>query len=125
MTQNRQTIPRARALARLLTNNSQRVGSRPDWDTLHNDAVTRPRGFERAIVEGFVALSAIAEAYKLAHFSGGDAIGTDGYASPYFEDMCRAMIKLLSLDIGRLDGGTCDGAVRALASEHGCDGDKL
>jgi hypothetical protein len=125
MTQAQIDTLRERALKRLLANNLQRVGSRPDWDTLHNAAVTRPRGFERAIVEGFVALNAIAEAYKLAHFSAGDPIGTDGYAEPYFTDMCRAMIKLLSMDIGRLDGGTCDGAIRQLATDHGCDGDTL
>jgi hypothetical protein len=124
MTQTQTDTPRERALRRLMAE-KPRPFSRPNWEQLHNDAVARPRGFERAIVEGFVALNAIADAYKLAQFSAGDPIGTDGYACPYFEQMCNALIKLLSCDIGRLDGGTCDGAIRQLATDNDCDGDKL
>lgn len=55
----------------------------------------------------------------------GSRIGNDGYAGPYWTDIGRALLKLLSTDIGYLDGGMCDEALRQIAEANNVNGDDL
>ena len=55
----------------------------------------------------------------------GHKVGEDGYAGEYVLDMLRALVKLLSMERGSLDGGTWDHKVRELAIEAGINPDDV
>ena len=77
------------------------------WQDRHRDAWFHPRkGAEVRIVRLIESLSLYAESHEYADDGG---IGSDVYCGEYWLDMMRAARKLLSADIGRLDGGTLDG----------------
>lgn len=68
------------------------------------------------------SLACYADAHERRH---GARIGEDGYSGQEFEDLLRSCVRLLSADVGELDGGTCDGIARAVATAAGLDGDTL
>lgn len=90
------------------------------WDKRHNDAVIAP-GQREAIIPLLKAWAWYAEAYKRQHET---PIGEDGYAAPYFEEIAHGMNGLLSMDLGRLDGGTLNTFIRETLAENGCDPDE-
>lgn len=67
-----------------------------------------------ALVKG---LDLVCHGYRNLGFDRG--IGDDAYIAPHVLDAARAVLALLNIERGRLDGGTVDGMVRALMSEHG------
>lgn len=103
----------------------ERAGSmeeKDDWKRRHAIAWRYPRTNEGGIVALVTALATLVDAHAMTWDA---AIGDDFYAGPYVEDIARAAIKLLSTDIGRLDGGTLDKLIRDIANLGGIDGDKL
>lgn len=87
------------------------------WQQRHNDAVIVP-GTREAILPLLKAWARYAEAHKRMHAS---PIGEDGYAAPYFEEIAHGINGLLSMDIGRLDGGTLSSFILDTLEENGCD----
>ncbi len=87
------------------------------WDKRHNDAVIAP-GPREAIIPLLKAWARYAEAHKRQNEA---PIGEDYYARPYFEEIAHGMNGLLSMDIGRLDGGTLNRFILETLEENGCD----
>lgn len=87
------------------------------WSTRHNQAVNYPRGIEK----GFILMVQAWELYASSMLKeNGWKVGEDGYCGEYWEDIGRALIKLLSGPIGtRLDAGTIDKFIRQVAQEYG------
>ena len=67
------------------------------------------------------------EAYAEAHKADDDqdlgGIGNDGYVGPLWQEIGKALIGLLSGEIGRLDAGTMDKVIRQVFQDHGLDED--
>ena len=69
-----------------------------------------------------MALAEYADQYhQAANFEPSETLADDGYAGVYWLEIAQAIIKLLSMDIGRLDGGTLDDTVRAIMQNEGFD----
>lgn len=64
------------------------------------------------------ALEQYCEAYAAISEDPDTKVGDDGYAGPLVADMLAGMVGLLSCEIGALDGGTEDRAIRAIAAAH-------
>jgi hypothetical protein len=87
------------------------------WQDRHHAAWFNPRkGSEVRIVRLIEALALYAANHEHAEDGG---IGSDGYCGEYWLDMMRAARKLLSADLGRLDGGTLDGLLFDMAEAAG------
>ena len=90
-----------------------------DWQTRHNDAVNYPRGIERGLILMIQGWELYAAKMLQQH---GYKVGEDGYCGEYWNDIGKALIKLLSGPTGnRLDMGTLDKGIREIASEYGGD----
>jgi len=80
-----------------------------------------------AVGVAWTAMKVAAENYCEAYAAlsdGESRIGDDGYADEYMADILNALIKLLSCETGKLDGGTEDRAVRAIAEKAGLLNDR-
>lgn len=73
---------------------------------------------KREMAEAWMALARAAHKYCDAYRRDCCPIGDDGYAGEYMADILNALIKLLSAEIGNLDGGDCDRYIRSIAEEH-------
>lgn len=80
----------------------------------HNEACEHPQKLERAIVAFCRALNDYARTHLLRY---GSPIGEDGVLGQDWEVMARALIGLLNGETGRLDCGTLDKAIRAMAKD--------
>lgn len=86
-------------------------------------ALPRTATGERAILGLIRAWREYAEMHQAKHEA---PIGEDGYCGEYWEQIGSAIQNLLSADHGqRLDNGTLDAYLRAIAAEHGVDGESL
>lgn len=110
---------------------ARRLVPKPDsngWEMRHNSAMNGARcdvtmqPHEHGIVHLITALATYIDDHATAN---GVPVGEDGYAGPYVEDIAKAIIKLLSMETGRLDCGALDGMVRDIARVGGIDGDSL
>jgi hypothetical protein len=81
------------------------IGDSNGWKQRHNDAVMRPNGKERAIVEMTRAWSDYADKHKVRYES---TIGEDGVLGPAWEEIGDALRTLLNGETGNLDCGTMD-----------------
>ncbi len=88
------------------------------WADRHQAALAQPRGNERTIVRLMQALAF----YK---GSGGVPVGEDYVLGPAWVKIASGLLDLLNGDIGRLDGGLVDHAVRQMASDRGFTDDDL
>jgi hypothetical protein len=87
----------------------------------HSAAWLYPRrGSEVAIVGAIKAWLNYGDQYA-AGVGAGDPIGTDGYAAPYWQTWGEQLRGLLSMDLGRLDGGTLDGILMDAAKAAGVE----
>jgi hypothetical protein len=91
------------------------------WAIRHLRALAYPRGTEVPPVALLRALRAYAASLRAQGYT----MGTDYYAAPLLADILSAASGLLSLDIGRLDAGEMDHALRALATENDIDGETI
>jgi len=77
-----------------------------------------------AVGVAWTAMKVAAENYCEAYEAHTGRIGDDGYADEYMADILNALIKLLSCETGKLDGGTEDKAIRAIAAKAGLLNDR-
>jgi len=116
MTKEAATKPRALNCAHAVTLSlaSPRHPDTNGWHERHRRAWLAPArvggshrvaNMERATRDLLLSLATYADDWREHHARG---IGEDGYAAAYWLDLARAARKLLSADIGRLDGGTLD-----------------
>ncbi len=95
------------------------------WQDRHHAAWFHPsKGAEVRIVRLIEALAQYASENEYARGCDG-SLGEDSYAGPYWLNMVRATRKLLSMDIGRLDGGTLDALLFDLVEAAGFTRDDL
>lgn len=97
------------------------IGSN-NWGLRHAAAWDRPKGgetHERTIVELVTALGQIGDTVK----EGGRGVKDDYVLRPIFMGLARNCVALLNFDCGRLDCGTVDRTVRAIAENEGLSGD--
>lgn len=73
---------------------------------------------ERALKRSIEAWADFGDTFLALHSS---KIGDDGVLGPAWESMGRALLELLNGEHGRLDGGTLDRIIRAVAKVHGVD----
>lgn len=93
-----------------------------DWGAQHAKAWAAPQtGMESAMKGLLVSLASYADHY---HAEGYELISQDGYAGPAWLDMVKTARHLLSMDRGRLDGGTLDTAILAMVKNEGFDIEK-
>jgi hypothetical protein len=95
------------------------------WKDRHIAAINAPRTVtgEWALLKLITAWRDYAKMHKAKYEA---PIGDDGYVGEYWQDIGHALVKLLSADHGqRLDNGTLDVYLRAIAAEHGVDGNAL
>ena len=94
-----------------------------EWGIRHWQAWQQPsKGSEAMIKAQIVALAEYADQYHhAANFEPSETLADDGYAGAYWLEIAQAIIKLLSMDLGRLDGGTLDDTVRAIMQNEGFD----
>ena len=88
----------------------------PEWKARHEQAMLRPRGFERPIVGMLRVLSEYAALHQQRYEW---PIGEDSVLGEQWRRMASALLVLLNGETGRLDCGTLDGAIRRLAANHG------
>lgn len=94
------------------------VHGRNDYGRAHCTAWHEPsHGLERGIVGAVKALADLADDAEAM----GLPIGEDGYGGDYWLQIASAVVKLMSADCGRLDGGTVDRLVRDMARTAGFD----
>lgn len=85
----------------------------------HNSAIENPKDTEIGIVKMIVGWANYAALYRVRY---DQTIGDDGYAADYWQDIGKALRKLLCMDHGtRLDSGTLDSFLLGAAREHGCN----
>ncbi len=89
-----------------------------DWLVRHNAAMEAPKGDEVPIVLLWRGCKAYAETYRRAW---GSDIGADYVLGPCFASILSGLRGLLNGPTGRLDCGTLDAAILALAASHGID----
>lgn len=86
----------------------------------HNAAWAHPmRGAEYAIRGAIVSWLEYADSYAAQWDR---PIGQDGYAGRYWQEWGEALRGLLSMDLGRFDGGTLDGILMDAAKAAGVEG---
>ncbi len=118
---------------RLLAN--PKLGNMNGWQDLHNNAaknfgIVAPslhglkpsarasRRFEFAMVTMLDGWLGYADIYKDQYDS---LIGDDGVLGPEWESIGQALLGMLNGALGRLDGGTLDGAIRKALADNGCE----
>lgn len=73
------------------------------WREAHNAACILPNSVEQPIIFGISALRSLCRDYN-----------GDGYVVPnVIVPMAQALLSMLNLELGRLDGGTLDHCIRA------------
>lgn len=119
-----------------------------DWKLAHNNAISGPRENERGIRDLIMGWLTYADQYETqygsaAHqdepcdecnaevgercrpdcTSGNRTLGDDYVLGAAWEAIGHELLTLLNGDLGRLDGGTLDHAIRAAFTLAGLDGD--
>lgn len=89
----------------------------PHWWSAHVRAVVDPMRFEKPIILLMDGLEAYANQYRSAYME--SSLSDDGVLGTEWLSIARALVGLLNGEHGRLDAGTVDAWVRALAREHG------
>jgi hypothetical protein len=87
-----------------------------DWRARHRAAEQRPTQGEKAILQLIDALNYYQEAHRDIH---GSQLADDAVLGEYWIKMVRSAEGLLNGDLGRLDGGTLDRMLRAIAVDAG------
>lgn len=97
------------------------------WGKRHAEAWTNPKpGPEKMIKSQIVALAEYADEYHRASWAEGyDEICDDGYAGQSWLSIASNVVHLLSMDLGRFDGGTLDSLIRDIVRNEGGDPDTL
>jgi len=90
------------------------------WVARHNRAVQYPRGVEEGIVNSVAGWMSYAEIHKARYEQG---IGEDYFLGHEWEKIGMSLLVLLNGDLGRLDGGTLDAAIRNALRAEGFDGE--
>ena len=95
------------------------------WGERHFVAWLSPTSPQERMIKGLIlAWAAYADEFHKADYAEGyEQLADDGYASEYWIDMGRSIIGLLSMDLGRYDGGTLDHIVREVAQNEGFTAD--
>jgi hypothetical protein len=94
--------------------------SADDWKARHEQALRAPTPgtHEAALVGMFGAWVAYAEAHRRAYDS---PIGDDGVLGDEWRAIGHGLLGLLNGDLGRLDGGSMDRAIRTVLEHAGCE----
>lgn len=82
----------------------------------HLDALRNPRGVEKGIVALILSWLVYADVHRDIYSS---AIGEDGYAGPVWLEQGKGLNHLLSMDLGRLDGGALSSGIYAALHSQG------
>jgi len=87
----------------------------------HYQAWIHPRKGSEAMIKGLiVGWVEYADQYHMAQrFEPSNTLAEDYYAGDYWLAIGKSIIALLSMDLGRLDGGLLDGLVREIATNEG------
>ena len=97
------------------------------WGLRHENAwITPSHGSEamiKALITGWADYAD--EYHRASNFEPHETLSQDGYAGAYWLKIGQSIIKLLSMDIGRFDGGTLDQLIRDIAKNEGFDPDEL
>ncbi len=88
------------------------------WEARHNSALRSPSGPERDILSLIQPWLDYAAGYGARW---GREIGEDSYAGPCWARIGAELRQLLSMELGRLDGGTLDKAICSLLEANGFD----
>lgn len=102
-------------IAAMLEETKDKHFEKNQWGIRHCEAWQLPHSAERGIVRLIQALAEYADCYRIKW---GQGIQEDGYAMPEWESMLRSANRLLSMEIGRLDGGTLSSLLNAMAKEE-------
>ena len=92
-----------------------------DWGARHLLVWSKPdphKGHEASIVALVNALAAIGDTVR----NDGRGVKDDYVLRPIFLGLARDTVRLLNFDVGRLDCGTVDRTIRAIAEHEGLDG---
>ena len=91
------------------------------WGERHFKAWTLPNtGSEAMIKSLIVGWIGYADQYHASTgFEPSSTLAEDTYAGQYWIEIAHSIINLLSMDLGRLDGGTLDRIVREVAMNEG------
>lgn len=89
------------------------------WARHHEEALLAPLHHERAILTIARGLEQYAEEHRGRYDD--TPIGEDYVLGCAFEDIARGLLMLLNGEIGRLDGGTVDAAIRSMCAKHGVE----
>jgi hypothetical protein len=92
-----------------------------NWQDRHKEAMIAPIRFEKAIRDMLRGWIEYAETHAKRYES---TIGEDYALGPAWADIGKAMLTLLSGDLGRLDGSTLDGIIRDNLKEQGFNADE-
>jgi hypothetical protein len=110
---------------------AQRLEQHPTYETVpgywrrHKEAFTYAFVPSKPKLESGIAMMlhgwvAYADAHKAAYESG---IGEDGVLGPEWRDIGLSLLGLLNGDLGRLDGGALDAAIRGSLEAEGFNPD--
>jgi hypothetical protein len=94
------------------------ANDRNGWAVRHCEAFDKPRGPEYPIINLLYALADLATEHESTY---GSKIGDDGVLGEYWLQIARGLVGMLNGECGRLDCGTADRTVRALAKACGFD----
>lgn len=88
------------------------------WRARHVAALQAPRDFERGIVPLLVGWATYADEHYTRFES---VIGDDYVLGPEWAKIGDALLGLLNGELGRLDGGSLDGAIREILRTNGVE----
>jgi len=91
---------------------------RTGWTVRHNKAVFYPTGPEKGIMQILSGWEDYADRHRKRYES---LIGDDGFLGPQWEAIGDALRSLLNGELGRLDGGTMDGAILKIMEDNGIE----
>lgn len=86
------------------------------WGARHCAAWREPQPVEAGMVRMIEGAAAYAD-HHARRF--GSKIGDDGVLGPHWAGIVRDLLGLLNGELGRLDGGTCDGLLRSMLTAEG------
>jgi len=106
------------ALMDSIQETTTQIGAPAAWAERHLAGWRSPVGFEVALKYMVLALDQYGSEMRRQF---GREVGNDGVLGPAYRDIVEAVLTLLNGDLGRLDGGTLDKLVRAIAHENGIE----
>jgi hypothetical protein len=97
-----------------------KAASGSEWSKRHDKAFNDPKDIEKGIVYLLVAWATYADEHYERF---GSSIGEDGFLGKEWENIADSLFDMLNGELGRLDGGTLDGKIRAILENEDLEGD--